>query len=220
MRIAAIVALCAGLLVGCATMGEDRAAAAPEAPEAQQLYLDLIRGLRQRGLNRAVIAHLDEFERRHGERPATILLRGQALNDVGQPEAALAVFRRITEGPELPAARQGMGLAAAGAGRWSEAAELLEAAVRLEPTNARFLNNLGYVHLQQGQAQQAESRLRTAAELDGESAEIRNNIALLLLATGRRVDGERLLALIPNAETRNTIRREAQRLASRIERRS
>jgi hypothetical protein len=49
---------------------------------------------------------------------------------------------------------------------------------------------------------------------------IRNNIALLLLATNRRAEGERLLALVPSQETRNAIRREAQRLAIRPERRS
>jgi Flp pilus assembly protein TadD len=222
MARAAMLAICAALLAGCGTARHVGSGppAAPQTAEAQQLYLDLIRGLRQRGLHRAVIAHLDDFERQNGERPATILLRGQALNDIGDHEGALRAFSRITGGPEFPAARQGMGLAAAGAGLLPEATELLETAVRLEPTNPRFLNNLGFVQLQQGNVQQAESRLRTAAELDAESAEIRNNIALLLLATNRRAEGEQLLAMVPSQETRNAIRREAQRLSARPERRS
>jgi Flp pilus assembly protein TadD len=196
------------------------AATAQEAADARQLHLDLIRGLRQRGLNRAVIAHLNEFDQRHGASDATRLLRGEALSAIGDHAEAMAVFRTVQPGPEFSAAQQGMGLAAAGAGQWDEALALLQAAARVEPTNARLMNNIGFVQLQRRDFEGAERHLRTAAELDPENPEIRNNIALLLLAMGRRVEGERLLAAVPSVDARNAIRREGYRLFTRTERRS
>jgi len=193
---------------------------ATDQTQARGLYLDLIRGLRQRGTNRAALAHLDEYERQYGTNPASDLMRGEILADLGDEAGATEALRRISGGQEQAPALNTLGLLAGRAGRWNEAKESFEAAIRLEPTNVRFINNLGFALLNLGDAQGAEHRLRMAAELEPTSEEVRNNIAVLLLATGRRADGERALAQIQSSDMRNAIRREAQRLNIRPERRS
>ncbi|MDB5412250.1 MAG: hypothetical protein JWR10_585 [Rubritepida sp.] len=227
MKIALAGSLSLVLLSGCSSLGLDfsrmRGGEAP-APQAagqpETLYLDLITGLRGRGLHRAALAHLDEYERLYERTPATLLLRGQSLLDIRDDAAALEVFRQITSGPEAAAAQAGIGTAAARIERWDLAVEAFTEAVRREPTNPRYLNNLGYALLRSGNAREGEFRLRMAGELDPNSAEIRNNLALLLLATSRRPDGERLLALMPSAEARAALRREAAQIQNPPERRS
>lgn len=222
MKIALIGSLSFLLLTGCSSLGLDFGRSRggdPVPPQAagqpQALYLDLIAGLRQRDLHRAALAHLDEYERIYPSTPATQLLRGQSLLELHDDQAALAVFRQITRGPEVAAAQAGMGTAAARSGQWGQAVEAFTAATRLEPTNPRFLNNLGYALLRSGNTAQGEFRLRMANELAPNSAEIRNNLALLLLASNRRAEGERLLTQMPSAEARAALRREAAQIQGR-----
>lgn len=214
------LALLTLLGAGCGTSPGTTPPAPAGRAQSEALYLDVIAGLRSRGLHRAAIAHLDEYERNHARTPATALLRGQSLVEIRDDGAALDVLRRITTGPEAAAAASGIGTIHARAERWSEAVASFATANRLEPTNPRYLNNLGFALLHDGQPELAEARLRTAAELDAESAEIRNNLALLMLATQRRADGERLLAQVPSADARQAIRRAASQIQSRTERRS
>ncbi|RVT91547.1 tetratricopeptide repeat protein [Rhodovarius crocodyli] len=223
----AVLALAPGCETVRGVLGPTTGAPAATAPspatdrqQARNLYLDVIRGLRERGSNRAALAHLDEYERQHGQSPASNLMRGEILTDLGDEPGATAALGRISGGAEQAAALNTMGLLAGRGARWNEAKDRFEAAIRLEPTNVRFINNLGFALLNLGDAPGAEHRLRMASELDPNSEEVRNNIALLLLATGRRADGERVLGQIQSSETRNAIRREAQRLTIRPERRS
>lgn len=183
--------------------------------QPQALYLDVITGLRARGLHRAAIAHLDEYERRFARTPATALLRAQSLLEINDDQAALTVFQSIRSGPEAAAARAGTGTVMARQNDWDRAVEAFTAATQLEPTNPRFLNNLGYALLRQGNSGQGEYRLRMASELDPASAEIRNNLALLLLSSNRGPDGERLLAQTPSPEVRAAIRRAAAQIQNR-----
>lgn len=233
-RMAAPFAL--SLLAGCSSLPlpsisfggnspprRDVEATAPLPPgQPEALYLDMIRGLRERGMHRAAIAHLDEYERRFRRTPGTTLLRGQSLLAIDDDQAALTVFRTITSGPEAAAAKAGIGTVMGRAGQWDRAVEAFTAATQIEPTNARYINNLGYALLRQGNTEQGEFRLRMASELDPSSAEIRNNLALLLLASNRRADGEQLLQQMPDGEARAAIRRAAAQIQSQTatERRS
>ncbi len=191
-------------------------AAAGQAGTPRALYLDMIAGLRQRGLHRAALAHLDEYERQHGATAATTLMRGQSLLEIGQERAAVAAFSAIPEGPERAAAQAGIGMALGRAGDWEGAASAFAEAVRREPTNARHVNNLGFALLRRGEAEEAEFRLRTAVELDPASPEIRNNLAVLLLATNRRPQGEQMLASVPDPALRATMRRVAAQIQQGI----
>jgi len=214
------LAVLALLGTGCGILPDGTPPVAGRGAQSEALYLDVIAGLRARGLHRAAIAHLDEYERNHARTSATALLRGQSLVEIHDDAAALEVLGRITTGPEAAAAASGIGTIHARAERWSEAVASFTTANRLEPTNPRYLNNLGFALLQGGQPGLAEARLRTAAELDADSAEIRNNLALLMLATQRRADGERMLTQVPSAEARQAIRRAARQIQSRTERRN
>jgi Flp pilus assembly protein TadD len=205
------------LLTGCADVNGARTDMAQNnAQQPKTLYLDVINGLRQRGLYRAALANLDEYERSNPRTPQTILLRGQLLLSIGADAQALAEFQAIKTGPELAAAQSGIGAIDAHRGDWAGAVAAFGVSVANEPTNARYINNLGFAQLHQGDAADADYRLRMAAELDPASAEIRNNVTLLLLATGRKAEGEQMLADLKDPATQAALRREAAKIAADI----
>lgn len=189
-------------------------ATAEEPPQGQALYLDLIKGLQQRGLYRAALAHLDEFHRLHGTVPQATLLRAECLAEIGEPEPAQLAFRSLLRGPQAAPARRGLGLLAARREAWPEAIAEFESALAVEPTSVRTLNNLGYALMRSGHPARAEFRLRQAAELEPGNAGVRNNLALLLASTGRAAEAEQLLGQSADRPTRIALRQEATRLAS------
>lgn len=220
MKKLATLLLLAGSLGGCGSampklpsLGFGQATA-EETPQGQALYLDLIKGLQQRGLHRAALAHLDEFRRLHGTVPQATLLRAECLAEIGEPEPAQLAFRSLLRGPQAAAARRGLGLLAAKREAWPEAITEFEAALVIEPTSIRTLNNLGYALMRSGDAARAEFRLRQAAELEPENAGVRNNLALLLAATGRAAEAEQMLGQATDRPTQVALRQEASRMAS------
>ena len=188
------------------------AAEGSDAGQAQVLYLDLIKGLQQRKLYRAALAHLDEFERLHGRQPQASLLRAECLAEVGDGAAARVAFQGLLRGPQAAAARHGLGMLAAREAQWPRAISEFNAALALEPTSTRVLNNLGYALLRCGDVAGAEFRLRQAAELEPDNAGVRNNLALLLAATNRNAEADSLLGAAGNAPMRRALRQEVARL--------
>lgn len=222
-RMATILCL-AGWLSGCGTgldslpsLSLGGARSDSDAGQAQTLYLDLIKGLQQRGLHRAALAHLDEFDRLHGRHPQASLLRAESLAQVGEDAAAWTAFQGLLRGPQAAAARHGLGLLAGRGERWPEAVTEFNAALALEPTSTRILNNLGYALLRSGDMTAAEFRLRQAAELEPGNGGVRNNLALLLAATNRNAEAERLLGTAGNAPLRLALREEVARITPRQE---
>ncbi len=218
-RVAAALCL-AGLLGGCGTvrgalpsLGFGNAASrTSEEGQAQTLYIDLIKGLQQRRLHRAALAHLDEFERLHGRQPQASLLRAECLAEVGDDAGARTAFQGLLRGPHAAAARHGLGMLAAREENWPRAITEFNAALALEPTSTRTLNNLGYALLRSGDMAGAEFRLRQATELEPGNPGARNNLALLLVATHRNGEADGLLGTAGTAPMRLALRREVARL--------
>jgi hypothetical protein len=69
--------------------------------------------MQQQGAWYASLAHVDAFRQRYGDRPALRLLQADALRETGQADAAIALYRELSSGPQAAAAAHGLGLIAA-----------------------------------------------------------------------------------------------------------
>ncbi|MEO6360400.1 MAG: tetratricopeptide repeat protein [Sphingomicrobium sp.] len=80
------------------------------------------------------------------------------------------------------------------AGRWPEAKQALETALRLAPQEPLILNNLGYAKLERGEdLDQAESMIRKASALAPDDASITDSLGWALYKQGRVADSIQLL---------------------------
>jgi Flp pilus assembly protein TadD len=110
---------------------------------------------------------------------------------------------------------RGLGLIAGAAGDFASAAQQLQEAARLAPTDASTLSDLGYARLREGDVNGARVPLMKAAELDHSNPKIISNVALYLLADG---DDMRASALMDQQkfapDVRAAIRRDAAKVAA------
>ncbi len=92
-------------------------------------------------------------------------LLGVVLMDLQRDADALALFTRmVQEYPELPDPLNNLALLQARAGRLEQARQLLEAALRTDPSHRLARTNLGHVHLML--AVQAWEQVAAAGPLD------------------------------------------------------
>lgn len=200
MKTAAAV-LAAALLAACA----DPAYAAPAAPSPadtvldgpaqKSLYLGIINGLVQQKRYAAAIAFLDEYATKQVPDARYEMLRGDAMLGAGRhDEAVTAYTAALGYGAQAPA-YNGIGRAMSQQKCWAEATLNFRRASSLDPTNAEYLNNVGYAELQQQlpNAAAAMGDLRQAHELEPGSALIRNN---LILAAAINQDQAQYTALL------------------------
>lgn len=184
------------------------------APDTPGTYLDLIGRMQAQGLYYASLAHIDAYEKQYGATSETILLRGDALRMTGQPDAAVQSYTKLLQTPLAARGHRGLGLIAGAAGDFPRAADELQQAVQLAPTDALTLSDLGYARLREGNVNGARVPLMKAAELDQSNPKIISNVALYLLADG---DEKRASALMDQQkftpEVRAAIRRDAHKIA-------
>lgn len=113
-------------------------------------------------------AALDRADRAIAAQPravAVAFLRGVALMDLQRNEEALAQFERMTQTyPELPDPWNNIALLQARAGRFEQARQALEFALRNDPGHRTARANLGLVHLML--AAQAWDMLAASGPLD------------------------------------------------------
>ena len=190
-----------------------RAATRDPAPDTPGMYLGLISRMQAEGLYYASLAHIDAFERQYGATPDSILLRADALRMTGQANASAAAYARLLDTPLAARGHRGLGLLAGAAGDFHKAAQELDEASRLDPTNAATLSDLGYALLRDGEIARARVPLLEALELDAHNAKIVANVALLFEASGNHADAQALMAHqgLP-AQTRAAIARDAQKV--------
>lgn len=189
------------------------AAARDPAPDTPGMYLGLISRMQAEGLYYASLAHIDAFERQYGATPDSILLRADALRMTGQASASATAYAQLLDTPLAARGHRGLGLLAGAAGDFHKAAQELDEASRLDPTNAATLSDLGYALLRDGDVAHARVPLLEALELDAHNAKIVANVALLFEASGNHADAQALMAHqgLP-AQTRAAIARDAQKV--------
>jgi Flp pilus assembly protein TadD len=164
------------------------------APDTPGMYLGLISRMQSEGLYYASLAHIDAFERQYGKSPDSIVLRADALRLTGQPVASAASYTELLNTPLAARGHRGLGLLAGAAGDFHKAAQELDQASVLDPTDATTLSDLGYALLRDGEVARARVPLLKALELDSHNAKIVANVALLFEASGNDANAQAMMA--------------------------
>ncbi|WP_201325914.1 pilus assembly protein, partial [Burkholderia sp. E168m23] len=141
----------------------------------------------------ASLAHIDQYEKQYGASPDTILLRADALRATGQYDAGVAAYTKLLTTPLAARGYRGLGLTAGARGDFALAAQQLEQATALAPTDAATLSDLAYSKMREGDLAGARVPLLKAAELEQKNPKILSNFVLYLLATGHAKDARRLM---------------------------
>ncbi|ASW00478.1 pilus assembly protein [Paraburkholderia aromaticivorans] len=185
------------------------------APDTPGMYLGLIDKMQSQGLYFASLAHIDAYDKQYGASPDSILLRADALRMTDQPGAAATAYGELLKTPLATRGYRGLGLIAGAAGDFARAAQELQQAVQLAPTDAATLSDLGYARLRNGDVDGARVPLMKAAELDQTNPKIVSNLALYLLASG---DQAQALAVMNQQklapDVRAAIRSDAAKVAA------
>lgn len=178
-----------------AAQAQEQLAQAEQANQVDgtQTYLDLIEQMQQAGQWYASLAHADAFEKQHGPRAESTLLRADALRNTGQLEAAQAVYLSLLGSSNNARARRGLGLLHASQGQYGEAITQLELARQINPIDAGLLSDLAYAQMLDGNLHAARIPALQAAQLAPGNARIQLNLALYLLANGQQDEAYRLL---------------------------
>jgi len=180
-----LIAALAGLIClgGCESAPQPPSAgttALTSDPRSRELYLTLIAEMNSDGEYYAAIAHIDEFERLYGNAARAEMLRGDALIGLGDLAKAEAAYDSIPH-DSLPGDKQyGLGRVAAARSDWKKAAAYLEDAAAAQPTNVRFLDDLGCALFRLGETDDALFALHKAHELAPADAEVSRNLSIAL----------------------------------------
>ncbi|MBA0395087.1 Flp pilus assembly protein TadD [Stenotrophomonas maltophilia] len=196
------------------------AAPEPAPQDSRNAYLELIERMQQQGAWYASLAHVDAFRQRYGDSPALRLLQADALRETGQADAAIALYRELSSGPQAAAAAHGLGLIAARRDDDAGSEQALAQATQLQPLNTSYLGDLGYARLRAGRFEQAREPLAKALELSPGNAKATANLALWAVLRGDTATAERLAQQANlNEETRNSIQQQAAQIRARLQQR-
>ncbi len=183
------------------------------APSEPRLMQSMIQETLAQGRYFAALAYIDAYVQRHGEDANVAALRARALRLTGQADKSEAAYRALLQGDRAAEAWHGLGLLAGGRGDFAQAAQDLQRAAHLAPTDADVLNDLGYARLRAGDLAGARIPLGQASELAPRNTRTLANLAVLLLAEGRSVEAQRLMDdAVLSAEVRGQIYRTVQQV--------
>ncbi|TDV31107.1 Flp pilus assembly protein TadD [Stenotrophomonas sp. CC22-02] len=226
LRTACLLFALATVASGCASTtpkylrAPSLAAPEPAPQDSRNAYLELIARMQQQGAWYASLAHVDAFRQRYGDRPALRLLQADALRETGQADAAIALYRELSTGPQAAAAAHGLGLIAAHRDDDAGSEQSLARATQLEPLNTDYLGDLGYARLRAGQFDQAREPLAKALELSPGNAKATANLALWAVLRGDTATAERLAQQANlNEDSRRGIQQQAEQIRARLQQR-
>lgn len=180
-------------------------AAALDAENSRDLYLGIVGKLRQGGKSRAALAYLDDYDNRHPGDQRAQILRADSFLDIRDYDQAEAIYRQMLDGDEAAAAYDGLGRVAAGRGDWAKARAQFHEAVRREPINVKYLNDLGFAELRIASYREALFTLRQASELAPGNVMVRNNLILGLDLAGQEDEARAMIRRITSAEERRAV---------------
>ncbi|MDI9249012.1 Flp pilus assembly protein TadD [Stenotrophomonas sp. RS-48] len=226
LRHACLLFALAAAVAGCASStpkylrAPTLAEPGPAPQDSRNAYLELIERMQLQGAWYASLAHVDAFRQRYGDPPALRLLQANALRETGQTDAAAALYRELSSGPQAAAAAHGLGLIAAHRDDEAGSELSLARATQLQPLNTDYLGDLGYARLRAGRFDQAREPLAKALELSPGNAKATANLALWAVLRGDNATAERLAAQANlNEDTRRSIQQQAQQIRSRLQQR-
>ncbi|MGF6232052.1 Flp pilus assembly protein TadD [Inquilinus ginsengisoli] len=180
--------------------------AAPlDAENSRDLYLGIVDKLRQGGKSRAALAYLDDYDNRHPGDLRAQVLRADSFLDIQDYDRAEAIYRELVNGDQASAAYDGLGRVAAGRGDWAKARAQFHEAVRREPINVKYLNDLGFAEMRIASYDEALFTLRQASELAPTNAQVRNNLILCLDVAGQGDAAKAMIRRIADAKERRAV---------------
>jgi tetratricopeptide (TPR) repeat protein len=118
---------------------------------------------------------------------AALITLASAQERAGDPKGSEESLRRIlAREPNNPTALNNLGYFLVERNeRLNEALEMIQKAVRAEPTNSSFLDSLGWAYFKLGDLDKAESHLSEAARRDATSATIHNHLGDIYQRRGK-----------------------------------
>ncbi|MGI3129385.1 hypothetical protein ACRSLK_03180 [Halopseudomonas pachastrellae] len=178
------------VLTGCAAGGShtgDWASSAPSVPACkpldsdQELVANMAQQMVEQGQMHAALATLDQLPL---ALPEVRMRKARLMRALDMPQAE-PLYRSLLDTCLVAQGKHGLGLLAAARNELPEAAEQLQAAVRLAPTDSGMRNDLGVLLMRQRQLDAAYFELMTALQLSKGGSRAADNLLALLLYQDR-----------------------------------
>src|SRR5438105_4331946 len=116
---------------------------------------------------------------------APILNQGLQFHNAGQLQQAETMYRRVLQHDENNAdALHLLGVISYQVGRYPAALELVNRAIKINPKNHAYYNNLGEIQRRTQRFDLAESSFRKSIELFPNQADAWSNLSIILLGRG------------------------------------
>jgi tetratricopeptide (TPR) repeat protein len=174
-----------------------------DAANTRKLFLIVVDGLRKQGRSRAALAFLDDYNKQFPNDRDAMLLQAECLLDTGAYDQAKPIYAALLTGPKSAAAYAGLGDIAAARHDWPDATAQFEEATRRDPSNAAYVNDLGFALVHTGQYDRGLAKLQQATQLDPASRVMRNNLILGMALAGRTDEANQLLGTITDPKDRD-----------------
>ncbi len=167
-------------------------------PKDKQNALNYAAALRKTGNQKRALAVLRAASVHHEEEPEFLSAYGRAALANGQAAAAAKILARADD-PSQPDWRtvSARGTAYAQLGKYKQANEQFERALKLAPGNPSVMNNLAMAKAATGDLKGAEALLRQAGRMPVVDPKVKQNLAIVLRLQGRNDEAEKLVNAPP-----------------------
>lgn len=170
----------------------------PESSEARFQLASVLRALGQQDQAHEQLQALQQKKAADVKQDVAAVSASQANQDLqsGDPKKAVDLYRAsLVNDPNNARTYYDLALALDRLSDFAAERQALEKAQSLDATLAPVHNQLGFLDLQAGHAQDAERQFKTAISLDPQYAEAQNNLGVLYGQTGKDADAEKLFRL-------------------------
>ncbi|HYK37819.1 tetratricopeptide repeat protein [Alloacidobacterium sp.] len=170
----------------------------PDSSEARFQLASVLRTLGQQDQAHQELNVLQQKKAASVKQDVAAVSASQANQDLqsGDPQKAVALYRAsLVNDPNNARTYYDLALALDRLSDYAAEREALEKAQSLDASLAPVHNQLGFLDLQAGHAQDAESQFKTAVSLDPQYAEAQNNLGVLYGQMGKDADAEKMFRL-------------------------
>lgn len=170
----------------------------PDSSEARFQLASVLRALGQQQQAHEELNVLQQKKAASVKQDVAAVSASQANQDLqsGDPRKAVALYRAaLANDPNNARTYYDLALALDRLSDYAGERAALEKAQSLDAALAPVHNQLGFLDLQAGHAQDAERQFRTAISLDPQYAEAQNNLGVLYGQSGKDADAEKMFRL-------------------------
>jgi tetratricopeptide (TPR) repeat protein len=170
----------------------------PDSSEARFQLASVLRTLGQQDQAHEELKVLQQKKADNVKQDVAQVSANQANQDLetGDPQKAVALYRAsLVNDPKNARTYYDLALALDRLSDYSAEREALQKAQELDTRLAPVHNQLGFLDLQAGHAQDAEGQFKTAITLDPQYAEAQNNLGVLYGQLGKDQDAEKMFRL-------------------------